>query len=400
MESAENGTEETPLIEVGWLVAGRLDDVDLKATDQARERMLKEMRRSFPRFEWQMPMVRREDVALPAREEPVHLLDYGVSERDAKSWDFAFVITGADLVSHFRHYALAASSRSLDVTVISTSRIDPYGSGVPEEERRERLARRIYVLALHLFGHLNGLGHADSPEDLMHDLGCVPDLDRMRTYSPDEVQALEAALRQVADVRIEERGDGLGPVLFYLHAARVGWRGIVNAVRHAQPWTLPFRLSRLTTGACSALLILLMTAEAWDLGMSQDPRVIAALSLLALVTTTAYIVKRQRLLVRRGVGGLREQTAISNISVTLSILLGLLTTYAGLFLVVLALSLALYPEELVTDWAASREGEVALRHYLVLAGFIASLGIVIGSLGASFEEQQYFRHIAYVDEET
>jgi hypothetical protein len=35
-----------------------------------------------------------------------------------------------------------------------------------------------------------------------------------------------------------------------------------------------------------------------------------------------------------------------------------------------------------------------------MAGFIASLGIAIGALGASFEEHQYFRHIAFIDEET
>jgi hypothetical protein len=31
---------------------------------------------------------------------------------------------------------------------------------------------------------------------------------------------------------------------------------------------------------------------------------------------------------------------------------------------------------------------------------MAALGLIIGALGASFEQQHYFRHITYVDEET
>ena len=50
--------------------------------------------------------------------------------------------------------------------------------------------------------------------------------------------------------------------------------------------------------------------------------------------------------------------------------------------------------------AASLHAPLGWTHFLSLAGFIASLGIIIGALGASFEAQVYFRHVAFVDEET
>ena len=37
---------------------------------------------------------------------------------------------------------------------------------------------------------------------------------------------------------------------------------------------------------------------------------------------------------------------------------------------------------------------------LAFAGFVAALGLGVGALGGSFEDQTYFRHVAYVDEET
>ncbi|MFP5285144.1 MAG: hypothetical protein ACLGI9_05340, partial [Thermoanaerobaculia bacterium] len=214
-------------------------------------------------------------------------------------------------------------------------------------------------------------------------------------------QVLEKELREVADLRLEERENGTGqPFLFYFRAVRQGLDDIGRAVVNARPWMFPLRLSRLTAAAFSTLLILLMTGEAWALGMSQKPALVTILSLIALAATTVYVLKRQRLLVHRRPGGLTEQAVIANVSISISVLLGLAVTYAALFLLVLAVSLAIYPGDLVEEWATLGEGGVVLRHYLVFAGFIANLGIVIGSLGASFEEQQYFRHISYVDEET
>ena len=35
-----------------------------------------------------------------------------------------------------------------------------------------------------------------------------------------------------------------------------------------------------------------------------------------------------------------------------------------------------------------------------MTGLVSSLGLLIGSLGASFEGHHYFRHVIYADEET
>lgn len=160
------------------------------------------------------------------------------------------------------------------------------------------------------------------------------------------------------------------------------------------------RLSRLTTAAFSALLLLVITAEAWDLGMSQAPELVAALSTATLILTSAYILRRQQLLVRRDSSRLTELAVVSHVSIVVSVFLGMLTTYLLLFAVTLALARTLFSQHLVEGWAVSLGGQVLGHHYLVFSAFVASLGILIGALGASFEDQNYFRHVAYVDEET
>jgi len=392
-----------PPIEVGWLVVGRIDPVDREAVRAARERTAAVLRETFPGFDWQMPLVERRDLGQDIREEPVALLDFGIHERDAMHWDFCLVVTGADLVSHYKPYALAVPSRSVSVGVISTARIDPKAEGreMPEEDRALLMAQRIHALALHLFGHLNGLEHGGELPQAMFDLREVADLDRMDGYDAEDVERLREELEDVADVRLEEvRGAASRPLAFYPRAVWMNLDDIWSAVRLAQPWMFPVRLSRLTTAAASALVILLITAEAWDLGMNQRPGFVVALSVLTLLATTAYVLKRQRLLVRRGRGRLTEQTVVTNVSIALTVMLGLGVTYAALYGLTLLLARVLFPDPLVATWAASLDGGVGARHYLVLAGFVAALGILIGSLGASFEEESYFRHIAYVDEET
>lgn len=392
------------LIEVGWLVAGPLDPVDREAVEEARRKFLGRLRDAFPKFTWSMPLVERGDTLRGQRVEPVSLLEMGEMERETKHWDFALVVTGSDLKSYDKAYTLAVPSRSLGVATLSTSRIDPQAAsaGSTREERREAMVRRLVALALHLFGHLNDLDHDEERTSAMFDLRSPRDLDVMDGFSESARELLAEELSDVADLRLEEEHPGQRPNrwAFYLRTVWRNWDDVISSVRQARPWRFPVQLSRLTTAAASGLVILLITAEVWDLGMNQPPHRVIALALGLLSATTTYILLRQRLLVRRGSRRLTEQTAVTHISVTLSVLFGLVTTYAALFAAVLLLAWLVFPQHLVAEWAVSLGGRVALGHYLALAGFVASLGILIGSLGASFEEQQYFRHIAYVDEET
>ena len=382
-----------PLIEMGWLVVGRLETPDREAVEVARAQMVEELSAAFPQFSWRMPLLEREAPVSRAREQPVELLDQAVVERQAKGWDFALVVTGADLLSYYKPFALGAPARSLSVAAVSTIRIDPEasGRGWPGEDRAEVMARR-----------LNGLEHGEEPWDYMADVDVVGALDRMERFSEASIEELSGELADVADLRLEERGGGItrSRFAFYLRTAWHNADDIFEAVSQARPWQFPLRLSRLTTAAFSALVILMVTAEVWDLGMSQPAWLVATLSGIILVVTSGYILGRQQLLVHRESERLTELGVVSNLSMVLAVLLGMVTTYAVLFGVVLLLARTVYSRSLVAGWAASLHGPPDFGHYLVFSGFVASLGLAIGALGASFEEQGYFRHVAYVDEET
>jgi hypothetical protein len=119
------------------------------------------------------------------------------------------------------------------------------------------------------------------------------------------------------------------------------------------------------------------------------------MSALFWVGTTWFVLVRQRL----RVGGLRrtEQAVASLVTATVVVGLGMLSTYVCLFALAAGLSLILFPASLIDSWAAT--GDAGPAAHLRVAAFLSMLGLLIGALGAAFEERRYLHHVTYADEE-
>jgi predicted Zn-dependent protease len=390
------------LIEIGWLVSYDVKKSDRNAIAQARHRMLALLEQDFSQFQWRMPVILQPQPVAGDATGAAKLLYEAAYERDGRRWDYAFVFTGADLTSYYKPFAFAMPSQALAVAVMSTARLASRSLLADNSETWSVLkTQRLFSLSMHLLGDLNGLDHRSEPSDFMYEPRDMDELDRMTHYSSSGRQRLLQMLMEVADIRLEEqphtKKSGVGG--FYLRALWLLRTDIVSAVLQAKPWQFPFRLSRLTTAALSTLLILMMTAEAWDLGMNQQLWLMSGFSVLVLLGTSLFIVKRQKLLLRPGQRRLTEQIVVTNVASGLIVLAGMSVTYLMLFSLTLLFAGALFPDQLVESWAASLAGQIGWQNYVCLAELVASLGILIGALGASFEGQDYFRHIAYVDEE-
>lgn len=388
-------------IEIGWVIGGRLDKVDYEAARQSRGRVLNLLNHAFTQFAWRMPLVERPEMVSAAREEPVTLLDDAAAERESHCWDFVLLLTPVDLTSHYKPFALAVVSRAIDTAVVSTARIDPFAvdTSLPQDERVAALTQRITALVLHAIGHLNGLAHAEEAANWMFDVRTVTDLDGMQSWNEDQVEYLRGNFHEIADVRLEERRARPNIVSFYLQSAFINWHEIADAVWEARPWQFPARLSRLTTAAVSAAVILMLTAETWDLALSQSAMRVGLLLLFSLLFTTIYVMRRQQLLVRRTPARLSEQSVIANVSTVCIVLGGMMTSLALMFAATLGVGVLWFHEGLIAGWAAAREQPVGLAQYLLMAAFVSSLSILIGALGATFEQHSHFRHITFVDEE-
>lgn len=396
--------EHRGLIEIGLLIAGPLDSVDRRAAKRATAQVKSFLERAQPKFRFEFLEAFRPELAGDAEVEPSVLLQQALEDRDARHWDFVFLLTAADLHGHYSPYCFAALSRPLDAAVFSLSLIDPRarGADVDDAVRVETVALRLSRLMLCATGHLTGLQGSDEPENLLFRPAEANDLDRMEQLTDEQLERQASALAEVADLRLEEgSGRRLGGIAFTLRAAWINRRAIAEAIVSAKPWQFPKRLSRLTIASVSTFAILFMTAEAWDLGLSQGGGRLAALVVVALLVTSSYVIVRQQLLIRRG-RHRSEQTVVTSASALAIVFLGMFATWLVLVVIGVAAAELLFRPGLIASWATASHTpakEIDFGETFQMSCFSASLGLLIGALGASFESQHYFRHVIFVDEE-
>ncbi len=183
-----------------------------------------------------------------------------------------------------------------------------------------------------------------------------------------------------------------------MRATLINREQIQETIVAARPWRFPRRLSRLTTAAVSTVALLLMSAESWDLGLSQSW---ASLACISLTLTTVYISFRQHLLLSRS-SYHREQIAVTRVSAIGIVLTGLALTWSVMFTLAILAAALLFSPELIRLWTSSAEDSIhAITpiSYLKMATFCASVGLLIGALGGCFEEQTHFQHVIFVDDE-
>lgn len=400
-------TDDTrPPIRIGFVLAGRMDARERRLVLAAARRLEDDLEGWFPRYAWEVESRTRADIGEYRREESSELLRLAAEVRDAEHHDFVVLVTPDELVARYRTFALAALSRPLDAAVLSIARLMPdagrLASELPPDAADDTVVDRVATLAMHALAHLAGERHSADRTALLHRPDAPHDLDRMTRFDEPETAALDTAFGAVADVRLEESSARPGSRWrFALRAAAINREEIAEAVRAARPWEFPQRLSRLTTAAVSTLAVLLMTAESWDLGLSQGWGAVSVLALVVLGATTSSVVHRQQLLLERH-RQLSEQLVVTRVTAVLIVVAGLATTWLGILALALLAAVTLFDAPLIVGWAASHELDasgVGLAPRLRMAMFCASIGLLIGSLGASFEEQHHFRHVIFVDEE-
>ncbi len=164
-----------------------------------------------------------------------------------------------------------------------------------------------------------------------------------------------------------------------------------------RPWSFPLKLRRLTTAAGSALAVLVMTAESWEVAASLSTVTILLLPVAAVAVTSVYLIRVQHLVASRQ-GPLREQRAVSNTGTVIAVGAGMAVTYAAVLAVAWLLAVGLFGDPLIASWTGASGAETASVRVRV-AALAASLSVLIGALGASFEPYGYFRHVTQIDDE-
>ena len=325
---------------------------------------------------------------------PLDFLEIGLAEKLERRLPFLLIITEVDLASSSLAYTLALPSQLTNVAVISTKRLSPAFWGDPDDP--ERAARRLAALMLHSFGHLVALEHHPDPTNAMFLPGEVEDLDRMEALTPAQHARMARTLPEEAN----ERWTRDGKLLFALTTLVRDAPGIARAVARANPFRLMTKMPTMIAAALSVIVVLIFSAETWDVATAVSVPQVAGFSAMCL-GGAAFVLYRafafDTLLSRDR--RLTESAVVTTAATLLSLLLTLLVMFAlfgGLMWLVI---LTVFPAALMESWPGVGAATTGLDH-LKLSLFLAAMGVLAGSLGGRSDSRDLVRGVLFITEET
>jgi hypothetical protein len=169
-------------------------------------------------------------------------------------------------------------------------------------------------------------------------------------------------------------------------------RLLLGMVRANRPWRLTARLYRALLAAVVAGAYGLVTSDIWRISATSGSTRLALASIASISFTSGAVIVAHGLWERAPDRHLRDQVILFNVATATTILIGIATLYAALFLMTFAAA------ELLLSAQAFGSGlghAVGTADYATLAWFTASLATVGGALGAGLESDEAVREAAY-----
>jgi predicted Zn-dependent protease len=373
-----------PLVNIGWvLAADERNQKVLKAYEQARQNVLTGLSEQFPQFHWEMPLIKRRRYPRRGALDPLPLLEMGVQEKIYGAWDYALVIVPNELNPRDRTFTIGVPSSALEVAVISSASLD----------FDQLFSERLGALALHLLGHMWGLEHEDegpmSPPEDYKSLGVAAFPSKQQVIVIDR-------LEEVADARLEEQQGHWGWLSFHWRTFWADPDGILTDIWGYKPWRLPFRMERLTAAAVVSIIFLLLSAEAWEIGINSSILPLGVGAVVSVLTATSFVFLGQNLSQISREFGRREQLTRTRIILFCTLLLGMFVLWGVLF-AGSYLAVIFVPRGVSAGWLGNLPDSHELARH---ASFMATVGAFVAALGGNLEDEDEFKAQLLYDEET
>ncbi len=324
---------------------------------------------------------------------PLDFLEIGLAEKLERKIHFLLIITEIDLSSSSLAYTLALPSQLTNIGVISTKRLNPDFWG--DAPNAEVASARLTSLMLHTFGHLLNLQHEQPPTNIMHAIESVEDLDCMTVLEPEQIEAM----REILPREAHEDSTRTGRVAFILKVLIKDARAITRAIGQANPLRLLTKMPTMIAAALSVIVVLLFSTETWDVASAvsvsqlvlfSSVSIVAALFVLFRAFAFDVLLSRDRVLT--------ESTVVTASATILSLLFTLLLMYAFFVGLMYVAIVTVFPERLMESWPTVSATN-PLDH-VKLSMFLASMGVLAGSLGGRSDSRDLVRGVLFITEET
>lgn len=325
---------------------------------------------------------------------PSAFLDEASLRMGTGPYDVVVVVTDVPVVSRSGRQMPGLASPVSRIAVVSTRRLRVSSRDQPHRPLDAPAVRwNGAALLLHLLGHVLGATHSEG-DGVMAPFRVNPDRDGVPAFDAYGERHLRRVATHVPEPGTESRG-AIGRVWFHLASAARNPDQLLRALVRSRGLLLPLDLPKLSTAALAPTLVLVFSAETWDVGIHLTDGTAALFAAVSVVAAALYLRHAHDLAFPRGHDRpVTEHTALVNVVV----LLVLLSAAVGLFVLVgtvmLFIELVVFPPDLMTNWPSLENPAVGIGDLVRTAAFIASLGVLSGALGGGLESRTFLGHLA------
>ncbi|WP_327051150.1 hypothetical protein [Halomicrococcus gelatinilyticus] len=325
---------------------------------------------------------------------PSEFLDRATHRMVEGPYDLTVVVTDVPLLSNRQRFVPGLASPLGRIAVVSTEilqRATRKGPARPLDSPPVRW--NAATLLLHLVGHVLGARHRDGG-GVMAPFRFDPD----RRGVPAFDATVERYLYRIRDRVPEEEVPTRGPLRrlgFYAVSAARNPGQILRALVDSRAPLLPLSLPKLATAAVTPTLVIVFSAESWDVGFNMTDATAAAFAVASVVFAALYLLFVQNLsFPRERHRVITEHTALVNVTVFLVLLFAMVGLFALVGAIILTIELLVFPQNLMSNWPSLEEPAVGIADLVRTGAFISTVGVLTGALAGGLESRTILRHLA------
>jgi hypothetical protein len=329
---------------------------------------------------------------------PSDFVDEAALRMVSGPYDAIMLVTNVSLNSRRNRLEPGLASPVGRVVALSTRRLQMTSRGEPSRTLDDlAVLTNAAALLLRLFGRVLGLHNERS--GAMAPFRFDPQRRAVPGFSTAQCRRLGRKAREIPD-RQQHTREVLGTAIFYATTLLHHGGEVIQSLWRNRAPLLPLSLPALSTAAIAPALILIFSAETWDVGLHMTNGVAVASGLISIIAATLYLVFSHNLLFpRREKRLLTEHLAVVNITILASILLAVVGLFVMVGLLMLAIELWIFPSGLIAAWPSLEDPVVNSADFIRLATFVSTLGVVSGALGGGLESRSVIQHLAlFLDE--
>jgi hypothetical protein len=157
---------------------------------------------------------------------------------------------------------------------------------------------------------------------------------------------------------------------------------------------LPLSLPKLSTAAVAPTLVIVFSAESWDVGVHMNNATAGLFAATSVLIAAVYLLFAQNLsFPRKHHRIVTEHTALVNVTAFLVLVLAMLGLFVLVWVIILVIELVVFPPNLMSNWPSLEDPAVGFVDLVRTGAFTSTIGVLSGALAGGLESRTIVSHL-------